>query len=318
MGLKDIQIFKKHQSRLFLLFFGAASFVWLLNSLNDTYTKDVLFKISYTNLDKDLSLGQDSVKEVSLRLSSSGFKLFVLAFSNRQLELDLQGLSIDAQGKYFLKERIQLEQLSGQLGNSVLINGFSNNIPVAINPHKLFKKKVAVHLEGLINPASNYFVSNSKLLPDSVWVRGSQNLLSKIDHVNTLPFRSDLLSVNLDTVLSLKKEQGVSFSPSEIKLEATLKEFSEKVFYKAIHVKDAPSAYEIHFFPNKLAVVVAAPVEILKQITAEDFDLFLSFEALKQGDLELVLPSVQSNNVAIHHLYLKEVTGVEYILTKNP
>lgn len=318
MGLKNFQIFKKHQSRLFLLFFGAASFVWLLNSLNDTYTKDVLFKISYKNLDKDLSLGQDSVYAVSLRLSSSGFKFFVLAFSNRQLELDLQGLSIDSKGRYFLQERIQLEQFSSQLGNSVQINGFSNNMPVAIKPHKLFKKKLAVHLEGFLHPASNYFVSNSKLYPDSVWVRGSQALLSKVDHVNTLPFKGDLLSVDLDTVLSLKVDSGLSLSPSEIKLEATLKEFSEKVFYKAIHVKDAPSAYEIHFFPNKLAVVVAAPVEVLKQITAEDIDLFVSFETLKQGDLEFILPSVQSSNDAIHHLYLKEVTGVEFILTKKP
>lgn len=317
MGLKDVHILKKYQTRLFLLFFGAASFVWLLNSLNESYTKDVVFKLAYINLDPDFRIHESSDHTVSLRISSSGFKLFALAFSNLELSLDLSDLSTDASGSFMLPKANQLSQFSNQLGSSITLSGFTPNSPLSFDFYKLVKKRLPLRLQADIRAAPNFFISSIEMQPDSVRVWGSGDQLSGIHEVNSESFRVGLLKSNLDTLIHVTAIDSLTISPARVRLKAEVLSFSEKIFKVSIKAKDLPTSHQVYFFPNQMEVVVAAPIETLKQITESDFELFVPYKQLKDATSEIIQPTIESLHPEIHHLYIKDTIGVEYIITKK-
>lgn len=317
MSLKNLKIFKKHQSRLFLLFFAAASFVWLINSLNEVYVRDISFRVKYINLDKDLNIDKETPQKISLRLSASGFKLLSLGFGEQTLNLDLMALAENSKGNLFLSESNQLSQFSSQLGASVTISGFSTNVPIELKFYKLQKKKVPIVFKDIINVSSNRFIDFVKLSPDSVWLRGSEKQLSSLKHINSQSLNSKPLGASIDTLLGFTDIDVFSVEPSKFRLNVSVLEFSERSFLCEIMVKDTPENYDIHLFPEKLEVIVAAPIEALKSISSKDFEIYVSFKELLGLQSNIILPSLASKNSNIHSLHLKESKGVEFILTKE-
>jgi len=318
MGIINLNIFKAYQTKRFLLFFSAAAFVWILNNLTDTFEKEIRFKLHYVNPNKDLFISDKNPNEVSLKIKASGYKLLFLAFSKPDLGLNISGVSYDKNMGYLLSENNQLSQFQSQLGVSTAVSGFTANAPIVLSLFKLSEKKVVVRLMAETESKSNFFVVSQTLSQDSVVVRGSIDFLKFINEVETVSLNLSQLDRSIDTVVHLdwqKFDQKGFVLPEKLGLKIEVSEFSEIVIQSAIKVLNLPDYMKINFFPNSLPVIVAAPLELLKNISSQDIELHINYLDLIKGDKSVYLPSIKSLHEGIFKVKLQNKIGVEYILT---
>jgi len=242
-----------------------------------------------------------------------------LALNKPHLKLNLQGVTQLADGDFSLSESKQLSQFQSQLPKGVIVQGFDKDSPISLLLFKLSQKKVKIETIGVLSPAQNYFLLEKKIFPDSVWVRGSTKSLASIEVLATNFFKLDLIKRSLDTLIEIDVEMlppNVFIAPEQVRLSAKFAEFSERVFKSPIVVNGLPKGYEVHFFPNRLEFIVAAPLEVLKELTAADFVLNVNFEDLFKTEEGFVVPEILYNNSLIYKTHLKSNAGVEFILSK--
>ena len=310
----------KNQSRRFVLFLLAASFVWFLKNLNETYQKAVPFNLNFENSNQNFQLSNELSKEVSLLVRSSGFRLLSLKLFKPFLVLNVNDAVLTAEGTYILNESMQLAQFKSQIEEGIELIGFGTGTPIAANFLKLAEKKIAINLESEIKTAPNHYLKAVSLDTDSVLVRGALRDISSLSIVATETLVMSELNKSLDTVMSFKdtSESGLlNFFPSHAKVSVEVASFSELSFELNIETIGLPAHYGIKFFPSQLSVVVAAPLEVLKSISETDVVLYVEYPFENKDDLNILRPKISIKNEGVFKAYLAKSTGVEYILTKN-
>lgn len=319
MKIKALSFLKNYQTRRFLLFFFAATFVWFINNLNETYQKNILFPLKFENSNQDLFVGPENPTTVSLYVSGSGFRLLSLHLNRPQLTLGLNAVAHRENQEYYLPENKQLAQFANQLSGQVKVLGFTLETPIKLSLFKLTEKKVKLHLNSSISVAPNKYIYKTTLSKDSVVVRGLKKFVDQVQEAQTTPLLVNALDRSLDTLIGVdwSGAQAMQFvTPRQVRVGVEVVEFSEIEIEATIVVKGLPPYEKVNFFPNTLMVVLAAPLPVLKRVSQEDFELSINYQELLDANTPLVFPRVKSLNEALFKVYLKDYNGVEFILTK--
>ena len=85
-----------------LLFFVLVSFIfWALIKLSKTYESNQKFTLKYVNLPSNKLLQNEPLKEMSLELEGTGFKLLTSQFSKRNLIIDVKSIRNKSKSKSY-------------------------------------------------------------------------------------------------------------------------------------------------------------------------------------------------------------------------
>lgn len=320
MSKRSFLFLNRNQTRRFVLFFLAASFVWFINNLNETHSVVVRFDLKYENEEQKFILPNDLPQELRMTLRASGFKLLSFSMFKPTLKLYTRDAILNDQSKYVLNERILQSQFSNQIGKGIVVDDYHSGDLLAIEFDQLAEKKVPIILKSELQTAPNYYLKSLTLALDSVVVKSAAEKLSSIGYLETENLALMNLNRSLDTVLSLhlaKAEGPLKLFPSSVKASIEVGVFSEKSFTVPVQAKDLPLGYGVKFFPSELTVIVAAPINVLKAVRAEDIALLVSYPFKISNSAAVLKPRIQLSNNSIIKAYLSEDQGVEYVVTKK-
>ena len=178
-------------------------------------------------------------------------------------------------------------------------------------------KKVPVAVGGEVSAGRQYYVSEIKVIPDSVVVYAPQGVLNTILTAYTQPFHWTNVTDTLRKHLNLQKLHGVKFVPSSVDVMACVDMYSEKTFEVPVVGMGFPHGKVLRTFPSKVQVTFQVGLRHFKSVKASDFLVGVSYaDVLGNKSEKLTLTLKRYPDVATHIRI--NPSSVDYLIEQQP
>ena len=309
----------KRKLKMFLFFLLCSFLSWTISKLSDSYESNVKFKVVYTNLPDSLLLDPEVSPQLPAKVKASGFTYLGYAISAKPIALNLQSLKVN-QGDYYLNDTEVRRQLNNALsGGITLIDVLENEHLVAA--YQVDSKKIPVELDLDLNLAPNYFIQDGlKITPDSLVIKGPKQQLIKIDKAKTEPLRLQSVNQNFKREVAIlpfdESFNNVEITKQVITVSGLVEKFSEKEFMVNIKPLHVPEGYQLKMFPNRVKLVCKANVKQLKELDANDFDVFVDYATKEDTEGQTLYVEMGKDPEGVYSVRLLD-NKVEFILEKQ-
>ena len=274
---------------LIFLFFVLISFsFWLLQMLDDSYQTNFKMQVRLKNLPKEVVMTSDLPSEIDVQVEDRGTVLinYLLGRSFYPVVFDFNDYD-DLGPTVTVSIEDVKKKISAQLNTSTKL--------LAIRPDTLGfiytkgnAKKVPVALSGQVAAGREFYISDTKLNPDSVMVYAPENLLNTIHTIYTTPVSIKGVTDTLTQQVKLQKIKGAKFVPEVDTLTIMVDMYSEKRIEVPIVGTGFPPGKVLRTFPSKAQVYFQVGVKNFSSVTADDFLVGLSYDELVNNDRDQV------------------------------
>ena len=144
-------------------------------------------------------------------------------------------------------------------------------------------KKVKVVFDGELKVADKYFITKTKLTPESVTVYALNEQLAAIDSVKTKYLRITDISKNEIRKVPLVKMDGVNYKPEMVTFEVNADVRTEGTTEVPIALSNVPENIILHIYPKTVSVSYVTGASNLEAISAEDFDVEVDYKEIERG-----------------------------------
>ena len=194
----------KEKIYTFLICLGLSFFLWFLNALEKHYTDRITVPVNYINLPKNKKSSGQLPEKLDMTVSATGYtilqhklKLLVSPLLLDVDELTDHNLESKYISKYAITTNNHKEEIGRQISNDMEILSIRPDT-IFFNMSQVIDKKIKVHPVVKLTFYKEFTLKYPPFTnPDSIWVRGPQNILDTIKAVNTKPYVFDDLSHNL-------------------------------------------------------------------------------------------------------------------------
>ena len=268
--------FLTHERVVLMACIGIALFFWVLNRLSNSFKKTIPIKLEYV-LPAGRALSVVPPQYAQLMWQGTGWDM--LAGYEQHAFIQIGNDSI---------QRLSLKDLLvQQYGNDML--GVS---PEQITVFSDAAKTASVPVEALtkLNFVRGYELADSiELTPSVIEVTGPRTAIEGLIVIQTDTLRFEKLKDSVVTTIKLRQNPLLKLNPTEIKAKIKTEQFTEKLLFIPIVVKNAPQSWRI--FPNKIKLECTVT---LSQYPFIDADKFVAEVDLKNIDFK-----TKNNTVAI-------------------
>jgi len=273
---------------LTFLFFLLLAFVfWLLQALQQSLETEVSIPIHYQNIPLEVNLANDTPTVIKIKIKNRGTSILQYTVGRKKNEsLDVDLSSINKKNSSYTISKKDLEaMISSYLASGTTLISFTPDI-LDIKYQILQTKELPIVLSGQLVPATSYMLIDTMLLtPSKVYAYAPKNILDALSAIYT----ENIDIVNIQTPIKKKikliSPKDVKLNISDVELNVSAEEFTEKVIRMPIVCKNQPENYKIHIFP--LIAEITCPVTLTDygKITESDFEISIDyFELLKSRD----------------------------------
>ena len=316
------RIFFSRKVGIFAICISIASFLWVINALNRTYTKTIAVPIKYINLPKNKVLSTELPKVIQAEIKATGAKLLFIDFNTQNNEI-----VIDAGPSIRKNKNAQTIAINTALNIGNLSNLFNTEIElIKVKPDsiyfsfgKSFQKIVPVKPTLLIDfdPLYNY-ADKVKITPSFVTIYGDSILIASIDSVNT----EKIVLNNLNNTISQKAKinlpeeisQRVGLSVSEVQLDINVDKFTETQLEIPIETIGVPSNMQLKTFPDKTTITVTIGLNEFETLKSSQFKAIIDYKNIQPNKSKLPIEVKTSlDNVKITKVSPEKV---EFLLKK--
>lgn len=320
--IKDFLLGKKNREFLIFLFFFALSAVfWLLQTLNETFETEVAVPLKLQNVPSNLIITSDLPKELRVTVQDKGSILMKYLYGQSLLPVTVDYKKYESGG---LAGRVEVSDQ--EVKKAITAQLFTSTKILAVKPDTLefyynrgLKKKVPVVINGVIDPAQQYYLRHVVSKPDSVVVFAPSSILDTLQAVYTQNFYQSGLIENKNLSVPVQPIRGAKFIPDVLDILIDVDVYTEKTVEVPVEGVNFPADKDLRTFPSKVNVTFRVGSKGYKQVTAEDFVLVISYEELlqnKSSKIPLHLKSIPEgvSAVRIHPAevdYLLEQTSVD-------
>ncbi|MBI4811045.1 MAG: hypothetical protein HY800_06330 [Ignavibacteriales bacterium] len=268
-----------------------ASLVWVSVNLRDEYTVVKHFPVVLENLKQGKALKYPLPKNVNVRFKGTGWSLAGLYLSpDMNYVIDLKAVSeknFILTGKDLLehvKLPISLQPLDVKPDTMILAldDYVEKRVPIVTNIMTSFKDGYGQ-------------VGSSRIIPESVLIGGSRNLIEHLNSWSTVFSKFEVLSTSLDIELPLEETSthSVHLFNEVVRFKINVQPFAEKVFVGIpLYVVATPKNREVILIPPKMDVMVRGGIEQLSKLTNDDFQASVNYQDLVQDSSEIVIPKL--------------------------
>jgi len=295
-SLQDISL-ERGKSRSFLIFLALSSFFWMITKFSNQYTEVLTFDVSFKNFPVGVIPISDSISEVQITLSTSGFQmLFYKFFVNKIVLKPDKGVFKDGIASIPLGQSIK--DIQNQLIGVTEVRALSPNT-VNFEYSKLDNKRIPVKLQSPLDVIAGFGVSEQLIFePDSINVIGTSNIL---DTLNAVYVNSDqIYEVNKSFEDQLKLNNPIpdkiKFSKSSVSLKVVIDRFSEKSIKLPISLINVPDSIALKLFPSTIKLTFSASLSNIKTINESSFIISCDYNSLNPGDESIDLELIKSPN----------------------
>lgn len=333
-----VSYFRKGRRWLFLLLCVLlAMAIWLIQTLEGTYTKTIEMEVERPTLPKKYAIdARANIPErVLVKVTSQGGRLFRYSIQEvfrrkPRLQLALDTLQLDESGGYW---SFAGEELTRQVRNSnpYLSDYFAPGEAqirvepdlIGFNYEVLSERKLPIYFNSQVDlgAENNRLLLSLELIPDEVTAYGPQSVLEAIEAQNavistdTLPLLVESDSVSFHR-LALISPEGVQLSPDSVTVKVDVELLAYHTYYNTeIAVDGLPEDYLIRLFPSTVKVTFLALNDIDVAEMKEEILLYVDVDDITPGTSKL---RVKLRNVPEQlHMIQLEPDQLEFIIEEK-
>lgn len=276
-------------------FFGfliASVLFWILINLSKTYTTEVIYDVNYTNLPQQKTIIATPLKNLTLTVKGSGFKLISTNISKKPLALDLNNvINKNKTDYYFLSKRLATEIKNKLKSGIQLVEIQKDTIPLKIGT--LLSKKVPLKNNTTISYKLGYDLAKPiTIKPDSVLISGDKFLLEEISYLPlekiSLENISETTKITTDVILPKNGAFKTNITTAEINIEVD--KFTEGEIEVPVIVKNAPK--EINIFPKKVKLIYKVGLTNFNKIDVNSFTIECDYKTAELNETSYLIPKL--------------------------
>lgn len=294
LKIKDFLLGKKNREFLiFLFFFALSAAFWLLQTLNDTFQTEITVPLKLKNVPSNLTITSELPKEVRVSVEDKGGILMKYLYAQPLTPVLLDFNNYETAG---LAGRVEIKD--AEVKKSVVSQLFSSTKVLNIKPDTLeffynrgLKKTFPVMLNGVIEPAQQYYLRSVQAKPDSVVVFAPAAVLDTMQAVYSQTFYKSGLMDSEQIAVPIRPIRGAKFIPDVLQVDIDVDVYTEKTVEVPVDGVNFPANKDLRTFPSKVQVTFKVGTKSYKSITADDFVLVVTYEELMRN---------QSSKIPLH------------------
>lgn len=277
------QLPSKDRFKFFFLFVLLSFIFWFSTKLSNTYQIEQSFSIHWNNIPKGIVLNHDS-SELGLSITASGIEILWYRLFKKKINLVLNKnifigkeafISID-------NERFNIQQ---QLLDNTILNQIITPV-IKIAYVRLGVKKVKISSEPTLKFRAGYLSDSPPTIdPDSLLVRGSQDILDTLTMVKTVSFNMEDVFESFQKVIVLENLTNLQFDIQEVNIKQEISRYSEKEFILPIEIINIPKSVRVKLFPPMANLKATMPLKLLNGFNVKDFMLVVDYELILKNEL---------------------------------
>jgi hypothetical protein len=277
------QLPSKDRFKFFFLFVLLSFIFWFSTKLSNTYQIEQSFSIHWKNIPKGIVINNDS-SELGLSITASGIEILWYRLFKKKINLILNKKVFIAKEAFISidNERFNIQQ---QLFDNTILNQISTPT-IKIAYVRLGVKKVKIFSEPILKFRAGY-LSDSPLTiyPDSLLVRGSQEVLDTLTGVKTVFFIMEDVFESFQKVIVLENLTNLQYDIQEVNIKQEISRYSEKEFILPIEIINIPKSVRVKLFPPTANLKVTMPLALLNGFNVKDFMLVVDYELILKNEL---------------------------------
>lgn len=307
----------------FLICILIASFLWIINALNRTYTKTIAVPVKFINLPKNKALSSELPKFIQADVKASGAKLLFIDFKKHEKEIiiDLNNLS---------SKQLKLNNLAINTALSIgnLSKLFNTEIElIKVKPDSIYfsfgrsyQKIVPVIADLQIDFDTLYnYGDKVKISPSSLILYGDSLLLSSIDEVKTEKIILNNLNKTINQkatiVLPEEFEERIGISQKEVSLDINVDKFTELNLDVPVETINVPKGFELKTFPDKINIHIKVGLLEYDSLRTEQFRVIVDYKEIVKNKNKLPIKiDLQPDNIKIIKIIPQKV---EFLIKKQ-
>lgn len=275
-----LSILWNKQFLIFLFFFLLSSAFWLFEVLNETTEHEFEVPIEVRGIPSGVIITSEIPSTARVVLRDKGVNLLGYEYGGHRLSLVVDWANVaNPSGHVRILPGDLRTRLASQLSPGTQV--------VSLRPDTFdfyynygLRKRVPVRLKGNIQAEPGYEITMTELLPDSVTVYASNQMLERITVAYVKPHYLNNITDSTTLQLDIEPIRGVKFVPGRVSLRISVDRLVEKRVKVPIHSIGFPAGKELLPIPQEIEVAFYVPMSLYRSITADDFSVAVRYSDL--------------------------------------
>lgn len=288
-GRMEIKAFLRRQewkeALIFFCFVLLAFGFWLLQSLQQEYEIEIEIPVKYKNVPPDISFAETPPQTIAVKVKDRGSVLLNYSFGRTfaPIEANMKTQSEAKNGRLVISRKNIESDIKKQLIATTSLVGFEpQQIDAAYS--KRVKKELPVQFDGTVQTSAGFKLAGDIVIsPHDVSVYASDIVLDTLKEVKTVFTEIKKGNKTVTRTIQLQKIDGTTFDPASVSVTIPIEEYTEKTLEIPVVCTDLPSRYILRTFPSVVKVNCSVPLSRFKNISADDFEIKISFADLEQN-----------------------------------
>ena len=256
---------------VFLIFLILAISTSLVSKLTSTYDKNIVFKLTVTDIPEDKVIYKKSHDSVELKVRGFGFSLAKYYFKTPELKISAKKLK-ELNNSFLWEKNQDFTETKLNFDSSIeLLTIFEDSIILYfdqyISEKKFIKTNISINYESGFDSFKTPLITN-----DSVTILGPKDIIRKIDYVDTEFVKLNNVNSDIQINLSLLKpafdDLSIDLSMIEYKLEVD--QYTEEIVTVPVNILSNENI-KYNYYPKELSVKYFISIDDYKKTTPIDF-----------------------------------------------
>lgn len=273
------------EALIFFCFILLSLGFWLLQSLQQEYEIEIEIPVRYKNVPPDISFTETPPEWVTVKVKDKGSVLLNYAFGRTFVPIEAN-MKTDKQpkaGELVISKKEIESDIKKQLIATTLLIGFEPQ-QIDVPYSKRIKKEIPVVFYGTIQTDAGFKVSDDITInPHHVNVYASDLVLDTLKEIRTIFTEIKKGNKTIDRTVQLQQVEGATVEPTSVSLNIPIEEYTEKTLEIPVICKDLPPHYTLRTFPSVVKVSCNVPLSRFKDISADEFAVYIAFDDLSQN-----------------------------------
>ena len=277
----------KGRSKFFLFFLLFSFILWFIAKFSKEYTEIIPLEMALENIPATIIPSIQNPPKIEFTLKATGFQFLYYQFLDNRLKINVQDANFES-GRAIFPIAAQYQDLQEQLlGDTEIVNYF----PAIIEFD--YQEQSAKRL-ALVPPdfkmALGYAITSIQFSPDSIEIIGPKDKIRAIETIQPIYESKDSIKVSFESQLNLSSNDPlITLSDNTVSIKVEVDRFSETKYQLPIEMINVPSGAVFKFFPSQVSLTFSAPLNILRDISPEDFKIGADYNQLSENNKSVIL-----------------------------
>lgn len=302
---------------LFLVFLVVALFFWVLQSIQEIGEYALPVPVRYEAVPGQVTITNELPDVFEVTLRDKGLTLFQYFRQRRKMTIHLNpmdwykkdGISyvdrgvIESRIRANLKPTTQLLSIRPDTLALFFVEKASKALPVVLN------RSISLHSQHLL-------MGEPVLHPATVTAYAPQDILDKLDSVETAVLHVEELSKTATFKVNLVPHDGVHYSTDHVLVSLRVEEFTEKTLTVPVTGQHFPANEQLLAFPSEVTLSFLVALSAYERVTAADFEVAVDYQELINADNRLCTPRLVKQPPFVQRVRL-QVDQLECLIEKK-